>query len=67
MILKMDLDLEVQVECEVLVHSARRRKILVDRIEIEEGSTFHIYYFARYNKEIIWKVGSLVLTLKLFG
>ena len=44
-----------------------RRRIIVDRIEIEEGSIIQFYYSTRNDIEIIWIVGSLVLPLKLFG
>ena len=40
---------------------------MVDRIEEDEGTIIHFYYSTRNNTDIIWIVGSLVLTLKMFG
>ena len=40
---------------------------MVDRIETKEGNTFQFYFSTRDNIEIIWIVGSLILTLNFFG
>ena len=35
-------------------YKIRKSRSLVDRKDIEEGSTFQFYYSARNNREIIW-------------